>query len=139
MEFKRRTLKQIAELICGNSVSEMDHFVYRTSSSLTGFFEDIETDYAHDGSTRAAWVAETLEQILREPQPAANTPPETFSRVIARLMDQDDALHEGPDRTYALGLLNAALRREGFEAFYAEDNLCYLRSSPVAWCFAVSA
>ncbi len=72
-------------------------------------------------------MAETLEQILKEPQPAPNTPPETFARVISRLMDQEEATHEEADRPGALALLNAALKREGFEAFYAEDNHCYIR------------
>ena len=72
MQFKRRTLNQIAELICGNfEMTEERFFPYRSSSYLTEFFADIETDYAHDGSTRAWWVAEALEQILTEPQPAA--------------------------------------------------------------------
>jgi hypothetical protein len=42
-------------------------------------------------------------------------------------MDQSDALNEGPDRPGALALLNIALAREGFEAFYAPDRQCYLR------------
>lgn len=66
-------------------------------------------------------------KILSEPQSNANTPPETFSRVIRTLMDQGDAVHEGTERGRALALLNAALAREGFEAFYAHDKQCYLR------------
>jgi hypothetical protein len=128
VQFKRRTLKQVAELICGNhDINEKPFFVYRSSSYLTEFFEDIETDYTHDGSTRAVWVADTLEQILTEPQPAPNTPPDTFARVIRRLMDQEDATNESPDRPRALEMLNAALKREGFEAFYGQDSRCYLR------------
>jgi hypothetical protein len=42
-------------------------------------------------------------------------------------MDQGDAVNEGPEREGARGLLNAALIREGFEAFYAPDKQCYLR------------
>jgi hypothetical protein len=42
-------------------------------------------------------------------------------------MDQSDAANEGPERPGALALLNAALAREGFEAFYADDRRCYLR------------
>jgi hypothetical protein len=42
-------------------------------------------------------------------------------------MDREDATNEGPERTGALTLLNAALAREGFEAFYAPDKQCYLR------------
>jgi hypothetical protein len=68
-----------------------------------------------------------LREILAEPQPSANTPPETFSRVVRILMDQGDAMNEGGGREGALALLNGALAREGFEAFYAPDKQCYLR------------
>jgi hypothetical protein len=99
MEFKKRTLIQISDMICGNSnPKEPSFFRYRSSSYLTEFFYDCDTDYAHDGSTRNYWVAETLRKILGEPQPNANTPPETFSRVIRTLMDQGEAENEGPER-----------------------------------------
>jgi hypothetical protein len=41
--------------------------VYRSSSYITRFFRDADTDYVHDGSTRAAWAADTLRKILDEP------------------------------------------------------------------------
>lgn len=127
MNFKRRTLMQIADMICGNFPEEESFFIYRSSSYLTEFFSDIETDYAHDGSTRQYWVADTLEKILSEPQPNANTPPDTFARVVDRLMDSADARNEDEQRQGALAQLNASLAREGFEAFYAPDKKCYLR------------
>ncbi len=127
MEFKERTRNQIADMICGNYEAAASVFVYRSSSYISEFFEDCDTDYRHDGSTRKWWVASTLREILAEPQPAPNVPPETFARVIRRLMDQSDACNEGPDRPRALALLNTALAREGFEAFYADDRQCYLR------------
>src|SRR5262249_15567479 len=65
-------------------------------------------------------------QILAEPRPQPNTLPDTFARVICTLMDPSDAVNEGPERPGALALLNTALAREGFEAFYA-DKQCYLR------------
>jgi hypothetical protein len=77
--------------------------------------------------TRKWWVASTLREILAEPQPAPNVPPETFACVIRNLMDQSEAQNEGPERPGALALLNTALAREGFEAFYADDRQCYLR------------
>ena len=128
MNFKPRSLRQIAELICGNSVAgKTDYFKYRSSMYLTQFFEDCDMDYTHNGSTRWSWVVEKLEDILTGPQPNATTPPAGFSRVIQVLMDQGDALNEGPERPEALALLNAALTREGYEAFYAADKKCYLR------------
>lgn len=127
MNFKPRTLLEIADLICGNPSHEVSFFRYRKGNDLTEFFQDCDTEHRHDGSTRNRWVAEVLREILKEPQPNAHTPPETFSRVIRALMEQEDALNEGPERQGALALLNAALRREGFQAFYGPDNHCYLR------------
>lgn len=114
---------QLADMICGND----KHFHYRSSSYISEFFQDCGTDYRHDGSTRNRWVAETLRQILAEPHPNAHTPPDTFAIIIRTLMDQGDAVEEGPERPTALAALNGALTREGFEAFYADDKQCYLR------------
>jgi hypothetical protein len=94
MRFKQRTLAQIADMICGNFPEEETFFGYRSSSYLTEFFQDCDTEYEHDGSTRKYWVADVLAQILDEPQPAANVPPEIFSRVVRVLMDQGDAVNE---------------------------------------------
>src|SRR5882762_9122387 len=98
MKFKKRTLNQIADMICGNFKNEESFFRYRSSSRLTEFFQDCDTDHRHDGSTRNYWVAETLKTILKEPQASANVPPETFARVIRVLMDQEDAENEEPQR-----------------------------------------
>jgi hypothetical protein len=119
---------QLADMICGNCEPGRERlFLYRSSSVITRFFEDCDTDYVHDGSTRNWWVAETLTAILQEPQPNANTPPDTFARVIRTLMDPTEAEDTDPGREKALALLNTALGREGFEAFYGPDRQCYLR------------
>jgi hypothetical protein len=128
MKFKRRTLMQIADMICGNAPRDgQDFFVYRSSSYLTEFFSDIETDYVHRGETRQHWVADRLEELLAEPWPNATTPPDVFTRAIERLMDPSDAFNEDEQRQGALSKLNIALAREGFETFYAQDKKCYLR------------
>jgi hypothetical protein len=129
MEFKQRTLMQLADMVCGNNDRDgkPTPFRYRSSSYLTEFFRDCDTEYVHDGSTRNYWVADVLKQMLAEPHRDAATPPATFSKVIKLLMDPSDAVDESPDRPGALAALNVALSREGFEAFYAEDKQCYLR------------
>jgi hypothetical protein len=127
MKWKERTLEEIGDMICGNFPAEQTHFVYRSSSYITQFFRDADTDYAHDGSTRHRWVAQTLAEILNEPNPNAQTPPDTLSRIIRTLMDPADATNEGPEREGALKKLNLSLAREGFEAFYGEDKQCHLR------------
>lgn len=127
MEFKQRTLKQLADMICGNFNEKETFFPYRSSSYITEFFQDADTDYTHDGSTRNWWVAETLKSILAEPQSLSTTPPDSFLRVIQVLMDQGDSVNDGPERPGAMAVLNNALAREGFEAFYGQDKKCYLR------------
>ena len=128
MKFRQRTIYAIADMICGNAeVGKPILFKYRSSSYLSEFFIECDTDYRHDGSTRKLWVADALEKILDEPHPNANTPPETFGRVIELLMDPADATNEAHDRSGALAVLNLALAREGFEACYGADKKCHLR------------
>jgi hypothetical protein len=125
MTFKSRSISQIARMICGND--DPGFFVYRSSSYLTRFFEDCDTDYQHDGSTRHTWVEHVLSEILDEPPAGPNMPSETFVRVLRVLMDPADAHNEGPERPGAMAELNTALGREGFEAFYGADRECHVR------------
>ena len=74
MEFKRRTLNELADMICGNSPDKGTPFVYRSSGYITQFFADYGTDFVHDGSTRGRWVANRLAEILSEPRPYPNGP-----------------------------------------------------------------
>lgn len=124
MRFRERTIDEIADMVCGNVGTT--GFVYLTGGDLTRFFREADTDYRHDGSTRAAWVAACLKEILAEPC-AGQELPYTFCRVIALLMDLEDASDDDANRAGALAQLNKSLGREGFEAFYAEDRQCYLR------------
>lgn len=134
MRFRRRNTEAIGELICGNLGSydpvagaEPKYFPYRSSTSITEFFQELDTDWQHDGSTRHRWVADVLEAMLDEPHDGPSHPPEVFCRTIAYLMDKRDASNESADRINALRQLNEILVREGFSAFYAEDGNCYLR------------
>lgn len=134
MIFKRRTLDALGDLVVGNpgkEIPEFDqepkYFPYRSSSRISEFFEDLGTDYRHDGSTRNRWVAEVIAQMLAEPHDGQTHPPEIFCRLIDQLMDPRDAQNEGADRPNALRQLNDVLAREGFEAFYGEDKHCYVR------------
>jgi len=127
MEWKRRSVEELANMVSGGREHGVGFFRYRSSSYITDFFRTVDTDYSHDGSTRNAWIAWALTEILNEPHPDVRTPPDTFCRVIRILMDRGDAQNEGAERTEALRALNITLNREGFEAFYADDNQCYLR------------
>ena len=123
MKFKSRNLRAIAEAIIGDN----DKFEYLSSSYITRFFEECDLDFVHDGSTRWAWTVDRISELLDEPQSAPNTLPEQFVHVLRVLMQKADAADDEPDRSIALSELNKPLTREGFEAFYGEDDLLYIR------------
>lgn len=134
MRFRRHNLEDLADLICGNLGSdspeegeEPRYFRYRSSSYITRFFQELDTDWVHDGSTRHRWVADVLEAILAQPHNGPTQPPEVFCRLIDHLMSPAEAHNEGPERPHALHMLNEVLEKEGFQAFYGEDRHCYLR------------
>ena len=130
MKWRKRTLDELAAMIsggAGNSSVGEAFFQYRSSSYLTRFFQDADTEFVHRGETRIWWVADVLEKILAEPHRDPHTPPDAMCRVIQILMDPADAVGEDSERRGALERLNNSLQREGFEAFYAPDRKCYLR------------
>ena len=123
MKFKTRNLRALAEIIIGDN----GRFPYRSSSYITQFFEECDLDYAHDGSTRWAWTSQVLEELLSQPSELPNTLPPRFVHVLRILMLKADAADNDPGRTLALAELNKPLSREGFEAFYGEDELLHVR------------
>lgn len=128
MKWKNRNLRELADIICGNpEPGEVSYFRYRSSSYLTEFFEDCDLDFAHDGSTRWAWVAARLEEVLAMPHPGPSVPPDAFVRIIRAVLDKGDAQKDDPDRRKALDNLNIVLAREGWQAFYDEHSVGQLR------------
>jgi hypothetical protein len=123
MKFRQRNLAELGEMVVGDK----EHFVRRSSYYITQFFEECDLPFKHDGSTRARWAADRLAELLNEPQPAANNLPDRFVHVLRTLMLKADAPDSDPDRKQALSALNKPLTREGYEAFYAEDGLLYVR------------
>ncbi len=110
-------------------VGNRDHqwFHYRSSFYITRFFEECELDYVHDGTSRVPWTEGVLAELLNDPQPGTNQLPERFARVLRTLMDKREAEDGDNDRSQALAALNVPLMREGFEGYYGEDGIFYVR------------
>jgi hypothetical protein len=123
MKWKDRNLRELAEIIIGDA----KYFAYRSSSYITEFFQDCDLDFAHDGSTRRWWVMARLAEVVAMPHANATTPPDAFIRIIRNLMDKGDGTSDDPDRSKALAALNVVLNREGWEAFYDDQNIAHLR------------
>ena len=94
---------------------------------ITEFFEDCDLEFVHDGSTRWMWVSDRLEEVLAMPHPSPSIPPDAFIRVIRRVLDKAEADDDDPERSKALDALNVVLAREGWQAFYDENNVGQLR------------
>jgi len=69
------TLEELADFICGDDDTRFPR--YRTGSDLTRFFQSVNINAHHDGTTRKKWVLE----ILRHLEPAE------AERVVLRLVD----------------------------------------------------
>ncbi|MFH3574588.1 hypothetical protein WAI05_19790, partial [Acinetobacter baumannii] len=83
--------------------------------------------YVHDGSTRWRWTAESLKELLEEPC-EKDSLHEKCINLLRILMYKSDATEDDPERINALMELNKPLGREGFEAFYGNDNILYVRN-----------
>ena len=123
MKFKSKNLRAIAECIIGDN----NYFNYKSSMYISEFFEDCDLPFRHDGSTRWAWTSDRLVELLEEPCPPNMLPPR-FVHVLRTLMHKSEATEDDPQRINALIELNKPLTREGFEAFYGEDNNLYIRN-----------
>jgi len=123
MKWKNRNLRALADIVCGND----DHFEYRSSSYITEFFDDCDLEYVHDGSTRWAWVAQHLDEVLAMPHSRPSIPPDAFVRIIRRVLDKGEAQEGDEDRSKALAALNIVLVREGWEAFYDDHGIGQIR------------
>ena len=126
MKFRRKTITEIADMICGDD----RYFRYRSSTYLSEFFADCElNEYIHDGSTRKWWVADTLEDILLKSSSGNGFVPTEFVTVIRVLMDKSDATKDDKDRGNALKKLNISLAREGLQASYDAVGVCQLKNT----------
>ncbi|OOW57649.1 hypothetical protein B2J64_00825 [Acinetobacter baumannii] len=108
-------------------MGDRQYFPYRSSFYITQFFDECDLPYVHDGSTRWWWTAERLKELLEEPC-AKDSLPEKFINLLRILMYKSDATEDDPERINALMELNKPLGREGFEAFYGNDNILYVRN-----------
>ena len=124
MKWKKGNIRKLAHIVCGDA----EYFRYRSSSYITQFFEDCDLDYVHDGTTRWAWVAYRLEEVLAQPHSGSSAPPDAFIRIIQTVLDKEEAQDGDPDRCKALAAMNAVLAREGWEAFYDEYGIAQLRN-----------
>jgi hypothetical protein len=112
MKLSRPAIMKLAEMICGNEA--FTHFPYRSSSFLTKFFIDLDLDYVHDGTTRAAWVQDTLNELNNKESSDSKTPSREICRVIESLVDPDCFLFDDDlEHEKAIKDVNKVLKSNG--------------------------
>lgn len=109
MKIGNAAIGKLARMVCGDPPYDK-FFPYRSSSYLTSFFEELDLDYVHDGSTRYWWVRSVLIELNDLPEISAEMPPRDLARVIEYVVDphhfDDQANH-----TTAIEAVNEAFRR----------------------------
>jgi hypothetical protein len=77
----------LARIICGDAPYTM--FPYRSSSYLTAFFEGLNLNHAHDGSTRYWWVRSILVELNSQPSSDDRMPNSIMTRIIEYVLHPD--------------------------------------------------
>lgn len=111
-------LDALAEFICGD---DKDRFpVYRSSSNLTRFFQNIDIDATHDGSTRKPWVLGVLKQLH----------PSDIEKVILRLVDPREYQGVGDSFKKAVQSMNEILVMESLAVGFDNVRPFIKRAAP---------
>ena len=111
MQLGNAALGKLARMICGDDPYART-FPYRSSSYLTSFFEELDLDYVHDGSTRYWWVRSVLVELNEKESDSDALPSADLARVIEYVVDPDHYAGEGEaDQGAAILALNESLRR----------------------------
>jgi hypothetical protein len=106
------TLDSLADFICGDDREKFPE--YRSSSCLTRFFQKVNIQATHDGSTRKRWVLELLKQLSLS----------HLEAVILRLVDVREYKGDCDKLRMAAKAMNDILFMENMEVtFQGRDPL----------------
>lgn len=75
---------KISEMICGDE--PFSFFPYRSSSYLSKFFQELDLDYTHDGTTRRVWVKSVLDELNSQSSGSEFMPSLELTKVIEYLV-----------------------------------------------------
>jgi hypothetical protein len=117
----------------GRPRSEWERFPYRSSSSLTDFFVDCDTEFRHSGESRVPWTEGILNELNQGPSSKPQLPADGVVRVIEELLDPMHfrGASADEDRAVCLDLLNEVLKREGLEAYLDGAGRCHVRAGSI--------
>jgi hypothetical protein len=112
MEIGPAGLTKLAEMICGDA--PFTYFPYRSSSYLTRFFQELDLDYSHDGTTRRHWVRSVLDGINKLSPSGTNMPSREMVKVIEYLLHPNHFMaNPDTDHERAVATVNDSLKSYG--------------------------
>lgn len=112
MQLGAAAIGNLARMICGDQ--PFNFMPYRSSSFLTSFFEGLNMDYVHDGSTRYWWVRSVLEELNRQPSSDELISKEMI-KVIEYLLDPNHFIGTTFDRDKAVIQVNEIIGQYALE------------------------
>ncbi len=129
-------LMKIAEMICGDE--PFRSFPYRSSSSLTRFFVDLDLDYVHDGSTRRIWVNNVLKELNDRKALQENMPSAEIKKVIEYLLHPEQFLfNDSVDREKSIEAVETCLKT--YELTIAQQSNGVVKLCPAHGQFVSSS
>ncbi len=108
------TINKLSRMICGDA--PYNDFPYRSSSYLTAFFEGLDLDYTHDGSTRFWWVRSVITELNQCDEISEEIPSNEIVIVVEHLLDPDFFTGTDFDQDKAIGRVNEILQRYELQA-----------------------
>ena len=113
------TLELLAEFICGDDTARFP--IYRSSSYLTRFFESIDINAVHDGSTRKWWVLGILKHL----------DPSDLEKVILRLTDLREYRGKKDQLALAVQSMNGILAMENLKIAFNVTKPVLQQADPI--------
>lgn len=113
------TFDSIADFICGDLAIKFP--TYRSSSSLTRFFNNLGMNVIHDGSTRKWWVLDILKSLSKQ----------ELEAVILRLVDLKE--YKGDRNLFlkAYKAMNDILLMESLKISYKGSTPVIVKADPI--------
>jgi hypothetical protein len=118
-KFDTATLDSLADFICGDDSLRFP--VYRSSSYLTRFFQNLDINAVHDGSTRKWWTLEILKQLH----------PSDLEKVILRLSDLREYKGDKNLLKVAIKTINEILLMDNLAVGFLGTTPILKRANPI--------
>ena len=115
------TLDSLADFICGDDTQLFP--MYRSTTYLTRFFQGLNINAVHDGTTRKWWTLEVLKSLQ----------PSDQEKVVLRLVDLREYKADRAALKLAVQSMNDILAIDNFKVSFDNTKPILLRADPISF------